>query len=88
MHCRKAVARLSSISKHCTRRTMSSTSLAKPADSLTSAKVISKSQLDDPKWVHLEAIKWRNPGGQEVSWAYSVKSAIPTELLPFHDPER
>jgi len=40
--------------------------LAKPADSLKSAKILGKEELKDAKWIHLEGIKWQKPDGTEV----------------------
>lgn len=45
----------------------SSTSLAKPADTLKGAKILGREELKDPKWVHLEGIRWKTPDGREVS---------------------
>jgi len=42
--------------------------LAKPADSLKSAKIISRDEIKEPKWVQLEGIKWKTPDGKEKIW--------------------
>jgi len=40
---------------------------AKPADSLKNAKILGKEELTEPKWIHLEGIKWQKPDGTEVT---------------------
>lgn len=43
----------------------------RPADSLKEAKILSRDVANDTKWVHLEAIKWKAPNGQEVLLPYT-----------------
>ncbi|CAD6587637.1 MAG: hypothetical protein CYPHOPRED_003981 [Cyphobasidiales sp. Tagirdzhanova-0007] len=48
---------------------------AKPADSLKGARILGKEELKDPKWVHLEGIKWETPNGTQV-WVAVCKGEM------------
>ena len=70
MQSRRAGLRLQAIQKSLTLPrsfvTSAPMTFAKPADSLKAAKIHSREELKDPKWVHLEAIKWETPNGTQV----------------------